>query len=217
MTTLQQIQLRCPICECCFESQTVVSTNAFGGKRTDFHERAAGTQPLPYLIHMCNRCGYSGCERDFTEEAEVSSVVREHVWNELAPAIASRSVTGSEKYEAAAKVAEWQGMEPRYIADLFLRAAWCCVDEGDVEAERFFRRKAAWQFDAALDSYDGVPREERAVLTYLVGELWRRIGDERLAAEWFGRVTNEIDDFATQQWVAEAARQQRECPREWFG
>ena len=47
MTTLQQIELRCPICDTRFRSQTVVSTNSFGGKRTDFHERAAGTQPPP--------------------------------------------------------------------------------------------------------------------------------------------------------------------------
>ncbi len=89
MTTLQLIELRCPICDTRFKSQQVISTNSFGGKRTDFHERAAGTQPLPYLIHMCSRCGYSGAERDFTEEAEVSPGLREHVWNELAPQISS--------------------------------------------------------------------------------------------------------------------------------
>jgi uncharacterized protein (DUF2225 family) len=217
MTTLQQIELRCPICETRFRSQTVISTNSFGGKRTDFHERAAGTQPLPYLIHMCNRCGYTGSERDFGEEADVSPTLREHVWNELAPLLASPLVPGSEKYEAAAKVAEWQSMEPRYVADLLLRAAWCCVDEGDIEAERFFRRKAAWKFEEALSSFDGVARDERAVLTYLVGELWRRVGDGRKSREWFDKVSGEITDSACQQWVADAARQQRDCPREWFG
>ena len=47
MTTLQQIDLQCPICENRFRSQAVVSTNSFGGKRTDFHERAAtlGEEP----------------------------------------------------------------------------------------------------------------------------------------------------------------------------
>src|SRR6185312_16823583 len=39
MTTLQQIESQCPICETHFRSQSVVSTNSFGGKRTDFHER----------------------------------------------------------------------------------------------------------------------------------------------------------------------------------
>ena len=217
MTTLQQIDLRCPICDTRFHSQSVVSTNSFGGKRTDFHERAAGTQPLPFLVHMCNRCGYTGSERDFSEEADVSSTLKEHVWNELAPTLACGAVTGSEKYEAAAKVADWQAMDPRHVADLLLRAAWCCVDEGDVEAERFFRRKAARAFEGALATYDGVAREERAVLTYLVGELWRRVGDIQQSARWFDRVAVEVNDAHSQQWVVDAARQQKECPREWFG
>jgi uncharacterized protein len=217
MTTLQHIELRCPICDSRFKSQAVVSTNSFGGKRTDFHERAAGTQPLPFLVHMCNRCGYSGSERDFSDEAEVSPMLKEHVWNELAPVMTAGSVTGSEKYEAAAKVAEWQGGDPRHMADLLLRAAWCCVDEGDIEAERYFRRHAAWAFERALASYDGVAREERAVLTYLVGELWRRVGDRNLAARWFNSVEHEITDHTCQQWVLDAAIQQRDCPREWFG
>src|SRR5688572_32335616 len=85
MTTLHEIELQCPVCENRFRSQAVVSTNSFGGKRTDFHERAAGTQPLPYLVHMCSRCGYAGSEKDFTEEAEITPTLREHVWNELAP------------------------------------------------------------------------------------------------------------------------------------
>lgn len=215
MTTLRQIQLQCPICGASFHSQAVVSTNAFGGKRTDFHERAAGTQPLAYLIHMCSECGFSGGERDFTPEAEVSPVVREHVLNRLAPVRAE--ATGSEKYEAAAKVAEWQGMESRHIADLLLRAAWCCVDEGDTEAERYFRRHAAWAFEEALENYDTIPRDERAVLTYLVGELWRRVGDLTQANAWFDLVNEEIVDAESQQWIVEAAEQQRTQPREWFG
>src|SRR5215210_3660393 len=216
MTTLRQIELCCPNCRHSFHSQAVVSTNAFGGKRTDFHECASGTQPLAYLIHMCDECGYSGGERDFSGATEVSPLVREHVLNELAP-WAPSSTAGSTKYEAAAKVAEWQGVEPRQIADLLLRAAWCCVDEDDTEAERYFRRKAAWKFEEALSSFDGVAREERAVLTYLVGELWRRVGDMAQAATWFNRVPTELTDLSTQQWVLDAARQQRDCPREWFG
>jgi len=216
MTTLRQIELRCPVCDNEFKSQSVVSTNAFGGKRTDFHERAAGTQPLAYLIHMCSECGYSGGEADFTAPTDVSPVLKQQVFKELAPHRPSL-VCGSEKYEAAAKVARWQGTEPRHIADLLLRAAWCCVDEGDVEAERYFRRHAAWMFEEALNAYDGVPSEERAILTYLVGELWRRIGDTKKAATWFEGVAGEVTDLQNQQWVIDAADQQRLNPREWFG
>src|SRR5436190_11385236 len=82
MTTLRQIELRCPVCDNEFKSQSVVSTNAFGGKRTDFHERAAGTQPLAYLIHMCSECGFSGGEADFTAAADVSPVLKQQVLKE---------------------------------------------------------------------------------------------------------------------------------------
>lgn len=216
MTTLHELELRCPVCETRFRSQALVSVDSFVGKRTDFHECAAGTQPLPYLIHTCSRCGYSGSEGDFTDEVDVDPILKAHVWNELAP-VASAAMTGSEKYEAAAKVASWQLSEPRYIADLLLRAAWCCVDENDTEAERFFRRKAAWTFAEALQSFDGVPREERAVVSYLVGELWRRVGDEKRATRWFNTVADEVTDLEAQRWIIDAARQQRDCPREWFG
>ena len=96
MTTLKQIELTCPICFARFTSQAVLSTNSFGGKRTDFHERAAGAQPLPYFIHVCSRCGYAGSERDFGDEADVSPMLKEHVWDELAPKLAEcrRSVSG---------------------------------------------------------------------------------------------------------------------------
>jgi uncharacterized protein len=217
MTTLRAIELTCPICFTTFTSQAVLSTNAFGGKATDFRERATGTQPLPYLVHTCSSCGYTGNEHDFGEGADPGPTIKEHVLDELAPKLSAGPLAGSDKYEFAATIADWQGCEPRRIAELLLRAAWCCADEDDTEAERYFRRKAAWAFERALAGYDGVARDERAVLTYLVGELWRRVGDTRKAQVWFDMVPDEITDPRTQQWVADAARQQRDRAREWFG
>jgi uncharacterized protein len=216
MTTLHLIELTCPICETLFRSQTVIATNAFGGKRTDFHERAAGTQPLPYFVHMCTRCGYAGIERDFGADVDPTDRLRENVWCELAPALVREMPSGSLKYEHAARVAEWQRSDSRYLGDLYLRAAWCCVDEADTEAERYFRIKAATHFADALAAYDAVPQHERAVLTYLMGELWRRIGDHGEALRWFERVGDEISEPHVQGWLLHVADQQRQSPREWF-
>jgi hypothetical protein len=71
-------------------------------------------------------------------------------------------------------------------------------------------------FEESLQAYDAVPQEERAILTYLVGELWRRIGDTMKAAMWFDRVAGEVTDLQSQQWVVDAADQQKMNPREWF-
>jgi uncharacterized protein (DUF2225 family) len=217
MTKLQLIELCCPVCDNHFRSRPVEATDSPAGKRTAFHDESLGAAPIRYLVHRCDRCGFSGVEADFTEETELSMMVIDHVWNELAPLVANDTGTASEKYEAAAKVAEWRGADLRHAAELWLRAAWCCVDEEDVEAERFFQRKAAWGFEAALFAFDDVPREDRALLTCLTGELWRRIGDLREARAWFDRVPGEVIDVGSQQWVIEAARQQRVAPRECFG
>ena len=217
MTSLQPIDLICPVCDNRFRSHSVVSTNSFGGKRTDFHERAAGAQPLPYLVHTCTACGYSGVEKNFVEGADVSALVRSQVLTVLTPRVTQRQLDiPSERFHAAAQVAEWERAHPRHIADLLLRAAWCCVDDDDSEGERFYRRAAAQRFAEALERPDAVPVSERAVLTYLVGELWRRVGDEDTAAEWFLRVESEITDPEDQRWVRDAAHQQHTSPKEWF-
>jgi len=72
-------------------------------------------------------------------------------------------------------------------------------------------------FEQALARYDGVARDERAVIAYLVGELWRRIGDERTARDWFDRVPDEVSDCGAQNWIIAAARRQSTDPLEWFG
>jgi uncharacterized protein (DUF2225 family) len=216
MTTLCTVELVCPVCDRAFESRTVLATDSLGGKRTDFHERANGAQPLPYFVHTCCRCGFTSLERDFAGDVEVTPTLRSHVWNELAPRVDKSLLTGSEKYEAAAKVAMWQGRDAEDVGDMLLRAAWCCVDEDDIEAERYFRREAVSAFERALCTWNGIRGEKRAVLTYLVGELWRRIGHASVARTWFDRVPDEVIDRHGQQWLLAAARQQRNSPREWF-
>jgi uncharacterized protein (DUF2225 family) len=57
MTTLCTVEMVCPVCDKEFESRTVVATDSLGGKRTDFHERATGAQPLPYFVHSCPASG----------------------------------------------------------------------------------------------------------------------------------------------------------------
>ena len=90
------------------------------------------------------------------------------------------------------------------------------VDHAGARQLTDFHREAAWMFEAALASWDGVAPEMRALLTYLVGELWRRAGDCRAAAAWFARVRSEVVTLPHQRWIIEVADQQRDDPREWF-
>ena len=222
MTFLQEITLRCPVCNTQFQSLAARVIGPFGGRRTDFREDSFSPRSLPYLIHVCMTCGFAG-ESERFDDGEISRDVRDRVWCELATQLAIAEpdgnapfIPGSEKYESAAKIAGWEDAELRVVGELWLRAAWCCEDENDIEAERYFRRKAAWTYAEALDRYDAVPAEERAPLTYLVGELWRRIGDDHAANTWFGRVAEEIVDAPSQEYILSVARRQAEKPEEWL-
>jgi uncharacterized protein (DUF2225 family) len=217
VATLRDITLACPICGTRFRSRVVETVAGLGPLRmsTDFRESAGGADELPFQVHQCLGCGFAGGDDEFTvHEADeewasaVDAETREGFDGDIA---------GSAKYEAAARVAAWRGRGARAAADLLLRAAWCCIAEHDHEAERYFRREAARMYERALAAYDDVPRERRARLTYLTGELWRRAGDERRAHAWFDRVADEVTDRANQGWIVALARKQRVDPKEWIG
>jgi hypothetical protein len=171
-------------------------------------------RPLMRRVCACPSCGLTGLVSEFiTRKGSASSFLSRA--RREATRYGDGPGTASEQYEAAANLLEAEGGALVEVADLLLHAAWCCVDEGDVEAERFFRRQAATKFEEALDSFDVSP-PDRAVITYLVGELWRRSGDSRRARQWFDQVESEIIDPDTQRWIQEVALQQRDAPQEWF-
>lgn len=232
MTQLIDVALKCTNCGAEFETQKVQSTNSFGGKRTDFHEKAAGASPLPWQVYTCPICGYSAVPDRFTDkDVELKDSTKEKIWDTFPDQICkvfskdtkTPTIPGSLKYEWAALILLWEGAGPgtssdaRRIGDLFTRAAWCSVEEKDTEAERYYRIRAAGWLETALNTYREVEDDERAVITYLVGEMWRRAGFAKRAIKWFEKVAGEVTDETAQQWILDAANQQRNCPREWFG
>jgi uncharacterized protein (DUF2225 family) len=214
--TVSIIELRCPNCDGDFLSQAVRSASQTLRHHTDFGPDSSNAQLVRHGVHLCPRCGFAGREDSFSGTRALGYEVQQRVWDELAPRLSNRPTAPSEKYEFAAKVAGWDCADALNVADLWLQAAWCCVDEGDVEAERYYRRHAAWTFEEALNRYDEVDGSERARMTYLVGELWRRIGDDAQSRAWFARVADEITDPDEQGWLVDLAQKQQDDPAEWL-
>jgi uncharacterized protein (DUF2225 family) len=216
MMTLKWIDLRCPCCESVFESMAASSSDDNGQYSIDPSVPATSAAAvLPYLIHVCRRCGYAGGVSDFGDGVEVTDDVRAVVSSELSALRASvripwlaLTLAGSDKYDGAARIAEWRGDDARRVAELWVRAAWCCLDEDDVEAERYYARHAARWFAKALDVYGEIDDAERASMAYQLGELWLRIGDTKQASAWFARVAEEIVDPEGQRTIMEAAQLQ---------
>jgi hypothetical protein len=221
MLNLEWIALTCPVCGATFESLAVVPGVA--GDRGDIapSDTAGIADLLPFLVHVCRRCGYAGRADTFGDGVEIAPAVRERVWTELAPTLAPAvhlpwlllAAPGSEKYEGAAKIAEWRGADALAIAELWIAAARCARGEGDHEAQRYFARFAARWFAEALERHE-VASADRATVAYGLGTLWCHIGDVPNAVKWFERVAREIIDPATQRSLTEAPPNRRGCSEE---
>ena len=214
MLTLQWSELTCPVCELVFETIGVVPV---GDDSLETNAAAPGYTAvglLPYLVHVCCRCGYAGDVGGFGDDIKIAPSVRGRIWAELAPRLAPSvrmpwlllTAPGSEKYEGAAKVAEWRGTNALTVGEFWIRAARCAVDEDDLEAERYYERFAARWFAEALRRNE-VAWDERATIAYALGELWLHLGDVRAACAWFERVIDEVVEDVSQQSIADAARQ----------
>jgi hypothetical protein len=225
MTTLQTITFNCPICARPVVSQVIETTYQRNGQRTDFQDHVLGPQPYAHLAHTCMACGFTGAREEYeNQEHEIRNVdrvmFRQFLWK-LTTGLDLTALSGAERWELAAKIAEHEQYNKRVIATRWLYAAWCCVNDDDIEAERFYRIRAAQNLadflDQPLISEDDVKGTTKATLAYLVGELWRRIGKTNLAKEWFTAAPLLIADPVNEAWVSKACKQQATTPREWFG
>lgn len=208
---MQNVTYPCPICHTEFTTLCARPLPMVYRKRTDFHEEYGGRKPLAQLAQVCPGCGFAATDEVF-EQFDLGEDGRRRV-----PTFTREEypVQGQDRWERVAICGMAVGWETRYVADAWLKAAWCCVEEGDHEAERYYRRKAAEGFAVCLGQYGTIPESERAVITYLVGELYRRIGFQSLATEFLEAAPALVTP--EQQWVCDLAVQQLRDPREWFG
>ncbi|MHB1223043.1 MAG: DUF2225 domain-containing protein [Gemmatimonadaceae bacterium] len=212
---LRDTALQCPRCGTWFLTTVVASPMPVAYTRTDFHQRVPGLEPVAHLAHVCTSCGFAGVDRNVQSDPVGAASMLALRAPDARP-LATETTTASERYETAAAIAEHQGGGAWEVAELYLAAAWCCVEERDMEAQRFFRRKAAWAFEEALSSYDAVQAGDRALLTYVVGALWRRSGDRARANAWFHWVAETASTDGGRGWLRALAVQQRDAPREWL-
>lgn len=208
----------CPTCDHQFDTRAVLGAAPILSKSSDFHDHyGTGDSVLPHLVHFCDRCGFCGEEKYYAESLDKSytMALRDFVEERLTPNLPWAREFLVDRYEHALKIAEFADETPMYLGDLALRGSWAAVEEKDTESERFFRRIAVQNYATALKHYDLVDAKQRANTTYLVGELWRRLGEESLAQMWFDEVEGLIVD-PEQQWVLALAMRQKNTPREYM-
>jgi len=203
------LALKCPACHAAFEAKVVGSCRSIGND-SDLCPRYAGTNPLAYLVQSCPSCGFTGYEDDFRGPVlkRVARNVRRKIWPRTRSGIAPE-----ESWKYAIWCARWMGKDAAEIARLCITASWYCRNEGLREEEARHQRRAIPLLRFVLQEGQ-IKTVERAFYAYLLGEMYRRLGDMEWAEVWYDRVRAEVGNDRSQLWLIELADRQRHEPQD---
>lgn len=213
MTTFIKKQVECPVCSQITTVTLLTSTN-YMGQYSDFHRITAGFAPLPLLMNTCPVCGYSGSVEDFEKPENLTPELKQKILHHIQPIVKNAPLDGGRRYEIFALIQELNGADSWLMGNLYLRAAWAAMDSGSMK-EADYRRVAISFFQKALND-NKVPPDQVAPITYLIGELYRRVGERDAATAWFNRVIERARKEADWKPMAEIALRQRDNPQDRF-
>ncbi|MCA9753985.1 MAG: DUF2225 domain-containing protein [bacterium] len=214
MTFKPEIQV-CPVCEARFEVPSVRSCGSHGAD-SDFRPHCWGYDPLEDQVQACRECGFAGYPEDF-REGVTENVIRK-IRKFLTPRTRDlkRPSAAFFRYEFLALIYEWEDRSSLEVADSFLRASWVARSRQNREKERLYQRESVRRFEEALEIGECGDQSQRAVISYLVGDLHRRLNRRRRAETWFHRSREELalvaDSDEGLAWLSDQIKRQLESP-----
>lgn len=213
MEEIYSKKLKCPCCDSNFTSSKVKSSKLRVAKRdSDFLVYYKGENPIKYNVFVCPYCGYSAQETNFDI---LHPNKREIIYRHITSKWQNRDYSGVRSIEDAIecnKLALYCGelieIKKFELGNICLRIAWLHRIQESNEEQRFLQN-ALSLFEEAFysESLAGSTMDE-ITLGYLIGELYRRIGNNSEAVSWFGKVVADplvktnprIENLAREQW-----------------
>lgn len=214
MTTFFPIDLTCPVCGTEFKSQTIGSCG-FASKRTDFRPNYWGANPVFYFYHNCPNCGF--CSTEITFEHTFNNDEFKKKIKALIP-INEDSYDSNliSKIERAMRCLELMKdydlieIDEFALANNWINAFWWANTK---ENEIKYGKIVLDYFDKAFKK--GQISEDRILqILYLRGEINRRIGEIKVANEFFDKVLDLSENVEDKNNIASLAYQQKENPKE---
>jgi uncharacterized protein len=209
MTSFVNREVICPVCNGTVETTLLTSTN-YVGRYSDFHRITMGFPPLPLMMNTCPACGFSGFADDFDNPTDLSLDLKTKILENLQPIVSQIPLDAGRRYELYALKQELAGADTWQMANHYLRAAWAARDDRSPQ-EHHYQRFAIDFFEKALAT-NCVPDDQLPAITYLVGELYRRVGEADTASIWFNNVIERATTEPDWQEFAVIAQRQRDTP-----
>ena len=119
------------------------------------------------------------------------------------------------QYEIYALALEKTGSSELSIASSYLKATWIANSKRERKKEVEYRLLAIEHFKKALDKNEFDDKERRNQILYLIGALYRRIGEFEQAIEWFSKVPN-TSNFKLYSDKMKNLAQQKDSSKQYF-
>lgn len=207
-TRLSQQHFLCPTCRSDFDANIVESVS-HQGQDSDFSPHYLGEDPLAHFLVQCPNCGFCAYPEDYTTSEKSEQVRLERIREILEQPLAKKLPRVAQLYYLAGKLYEDQKKNPYHIGNLYLRGSWVCRKTENRKAEIEMQQLAVKFLRVSVERSTVANPDNLPVVTYLVGELYRRLEDKIQAREWFGSVEEVLID-QDQQWILELTRKQAE-------
>lgn len=197
----------CNLCSNSFTSLTVKKIAQPVSKTdTDFCVYYERETPYFYHVFVCPECGYA-----FTESFKKKPA--ENMRQQISPlpdffSEKRDAPTAQLAYKRAIECARLQRESDTVLASLYLQLSWILRIKGDQAGEKNAQQEALAYYKGA---YEGSDLEDASKVMYLIGELYRRLGDQKEAIYWYSRVAN---DKKSNQAMRRMAREAWQSLRE---
>lgn len=189
----------CPVCNSTFHQKVVkVKSPRIISKDSDFFIRYKAINPYFYDVWICNSCGYSSLKSEFFKLRDFQkNKILENIspkWSKKNyPAILNVD-NAIERYKLALITSNIINKRATISAIITLKLAWMYRLKKDSNLETFFLEKSLACF---LDAFYNDPFPifglQRDGLTYLIGDLYKRLNDNKNAILWFSQVITSIN------------------------
>ncbi|RIX52763.1 DUF2225 domain-containing protein [Paenibacillus nanensis] len=217
MEPLYESKIACICCETTFTTTRVrPSFKKATAVDSDFcGHYANGINPDFYVVRVCPSCGFASTENglDKLNDAQRKNYyerigVNWKIGQDYGGARTAKQAMVT--YKLALLSAQTTGAKDRVVAGLLHHIAWLYRYEKNVPEEQRFLKYALEAYIRVYET-EGVS-VNNARLMFLIGELYRRIGENNEAIKWFSRVVNDkkIMDAA----MIRACREQWQLIRE---
>lgn len=187
----------CPICANDFKGVNYKQKSfKFMNKESDFHEVFEGGSPIMHDIWVCPNCHYAAKKEEFSKikVKEIEKITNSRLERiRVGKGIDFIKIRDYESSIASYKLAIlcYEKMESRIgdIGNLYMKMAWIAREKKKKDDEQKYLNIAIEKFEEAIENKENFAGQLSEIgNTYLMGELYRRVGKYDKSEEYLKTV-----------------------------